>query len=251
MLNHMKVWLPKLYQYKEQVNTHDLLKVLAVIAMTIDHLGAYRWDDDIWLRIIGRLAAPLFFFAFGTTKSRSFNDNILIGGVLITATYFWMESRFVINILVNFAFIKYILNRITPSLLTTTSLIILNLMSIFLLPITVIFIEYGTVGLLFAVSGHLIARGDKRGQYFMLSTLCIYFLEEGVLLNIDSNRAYAVGLLSVCLLLAWIYTVYVLKFWPIPTTLIKPCLFFSRYSLYIYMFQVLLGDLGVWRACAF
>ena len=245
----MKAWLPKLYKYNEQVNTHDLLKILAVITMTIDHLGAFLWDENIWLRIIGRLAAPLFFFVFGTTKSRAFHYNILFGGILITMLYFRMESRFVINILVNFAFIKYILNRITPSLLPTTSLIILNSLGVLLLPITDRFIEYGTGGLLFAVSGHLIAHGDKRGLYFMLSTVCIYFYEQGVLLNIYSNPAYAAGLFMVCLVLAWIYTVYVLKFWPTHKYLVKPFLFLSRYSLSIYLFQVLLGDLGLWRGC--
>lgn len=242
--NNMKAWLPKLYRYNEQVNTHDLLKILAVITMTIDHLGAFIWDENIWFRIIGRMAAPLFFFVFGTAKSRTFNYYILFCGILITLVYFWMESRFVINILVNFAFIKYFLNRITPSLLSTISLIILNLLGVVLLPITDFVIEYGTVGLLFAVSGHLIGHGDKRGQYFMLSTVCIYFFEQGVFLNIYSNPAYAAGLFMVCLVLAWVYTIYVLKFWPIHQSFIKPCLFLSRYSLSIYLLQVLYSNLS-------
>lgn len=48
------------------------LKILALILMTIDHIGAYIPDMPICLRWIGRIAAPLFFFcaAEGITHTR-------------------------------------------------------------------------------------------------------------------------------------------------------------------------------------
>ena len=56
------------------------IKWIALIAMTIDHLGAYGFEIPVFkahydaLRIIGRIAAPLFFFALTEsvkhTKSR-------------------------------------------------------------------------------------------------------------------------------------------------------------------------------------
>ena len=36
------------------------LKILALITMTIDHVGAYLLPEILWLRIIGRLALPLY-----------------------------------------------------------------------------------------------------------------------------------------------------------------------------------------------
>ena len=38
------------------------LKMLAVISMSIDHTGAVLMPDCIWLRIIGRLAFPIYCF---------------------------------------------------------------------------------------------------------------------------------------------------------------------------------------------
>jgi hypothetical protein len=38
------------------------LKMIAVVAMTIDHIGALLFPDALWLRIIGRLAMPIMAF---------------------------------------------------------------------------------------------------------------------------------------------------------------------------------------------
>lgn len=38
------------------------LKILAMITMTIDHVGAYLLPDVLWLRIVGRLAFPIYAF---------------------------------------------------------------------------------------------------------------------------------------------------------------------------------------------
>lgn len=40
--------------------TGNQLKLIAVITMTIDHVGAYLLPQILWLRIIGRLAFPIY-----------------------------------------------------------------------------------------------------------------------------------------------------------------------------------------------
>lgn len=42
--------------------TGNQLKLLALITMTVDHVGAYLLPDILWLRIIGRLAFPIYAF---------------------------------------------------------------------------------------------------------------------------------------------------------------------------------------------
>ena len=42
--------------------TGNQLKLLAVITMTIDHVGAYLLPQILWLRIVGRLAFPIYAF---------------------------------------------------------------------------------------------------------------------------------------------------------------------------------------------
>ena len=66
-----------LIRYGKQVNSHDLLKVLGTLLMVIDHVGMYLYPEQIYLRIIGRGAAPLFFFATGSGKQHNFKSNIL------------------------------------------------------------------------------------------------------------------------------------------------------------------------------
>lgn len=53
--------------------TGNQLKLLAVITMTIDHVGAYLFPSVMWLRIIGRLAFPIYAFmiAEGCHHTRS------------------------------------------------------------------------------------------------------------------------------------------------------------------------------------
>lgn len=40
--------------------TGNQLKLIAVITMTIDHVGAYIFPNILWLRIIGRIAFPIY-----------------------------------------------------------------------------------------------------------------------------------------------------------------------------------------------
>ena len=38
------------------------LKMIAILAMAIDHIGFLFYPQAIWLRIIGRIAFPIFAF---------------------------------------------------------------------------------------------------------------------------------------------------------------------------------------------
>ena len=53
--------------------TNNQLKIIAMIAMLIDHIGAYLFPQVRWLRIIGRLAYPIFAYmiAEGCCHTRS------------------------------------------------------------------------------------------------------------------------------------------------------------------------------------
>ena len=51
----------------------NVLKIVALVAMTLDHVGVIFFADQIWWRIFGRLAFPLFafFVAEGTKHTRN------------------------------------------------------------------------------------------------------------------------------------------------------------------------------------
>lgn len=42
--------------------TAEQLKIIAVVTMTVDHIGAYLFPDVVFLRIIGRISFPIFAF---------------------------------------------------------------------------------------------------------------------------------------------------------------------------------------------
>lgn len=50
------------------------IKIIALILMLMDHIGEFFPDSPIWFRWLGRLAAPLFFYAlavgFQHTRNR-------------------------------------------------------------------------------------------------------------------------------------------------------------------------------------
>lgn len=45
--------------------TGNQLKILAAITMTVDHIGAYLFPGVLWMRVVGRLAFPIFAFMVG------------------------------------------------------------------------------------------------------------------------------------------------------------------------------------------
>ena len=56
-------------RYGVDLNYIDLLKLIASISMIIDHVGAYLFPEYPVFRLLGRLAAPIFFFVAGLNIS--------------------------------------------------------------------------------------------------------------------------------------------------------------------------------------
>ena len=53
--------------------SNNQLKILAMVSMTLDHVGVYLFPQVLWLRIVGRLAFPIYAFmiAEGCRHTRS------------------------------------------------------------------------------------------------------------------------------------------------------------------------------------
>ncbi|MBR5809040.1 MAG: hypothetical protein IKY39_02915 [Clostridia bacterium] len=84
------------------------LKILAVIFMTIDHVGLYLFPGESIFRIIGRLAFPFFAYTFSEgckyTKNRYRHFFVLLAlGILCQAVYSYMTKSLYQNILITLA----------------------------------------------------------------------------------------------------------------------------------------------------
>lgn len=67
--------------------TKNQLKILAMVCMTIDHISAAFFPQAVWLRVIGRLAFPLFSYCivegcrYTRNKARYFGSVFACGAV--------------------------------------------------------------------------------------------------------------------------------------------------------------------------
>lgn len=99
----------------------NVLKIIALIAMTVDHVGAQIFPNIEVLRIIGRIAMPIFAFMIAEgcayTKHKLKYFAMVFGlGLICVAGYLIAERRLYLNILITFSFsiaIIYALNYAT------------------------------------------------------------------------------------------------------------------------------------------
>lgn len=73
-------------------DTWDVLKIVAMLLMFVDHAGNYVFNDDAsqyYLRAVGRGAAPIFLFLAGYAKSYRFSWELLWLAVALTVFEWW------------------------------------------------------------------------------------------------------------------------------------------------------------------
>lgn len=84
----------------------NTIKWLAIVTMTIDHIGYYLFPQLIWLRVIGRIAFPCFLYTtiYGVEKTRDFwkyIQRLLLTGVVSMPITAWSGNY--LNILFTLA----------------------------------------------------------------------------------------------------------------------------------------------------
>ena len=80
-----------------------MIKLIAMATMLIDHIGVVFFPDALWLRMIGRIAFPLFAWgvARGYKSTRNFNRyalRLLAAGLVSQLPYVWLFGKDYLNI---------------------------------------------------------------------------------------------------------------------------------------------------------
>lgn len=141
------------------VDNTDWLKTAAIILVAVDHFGYFFVDGAPWWIVLGRLAAPTFFFLLGYAHSRSVPFHWIWLGVVLTllesanAKWTWVAP----NILLSFVLIR-IARPYVQMLLVRHGWIAFTLLVaalIALLPVTAKIVDYGSEGWLWALFGLL------------------------------------------------------------------------------------------------
>ena len=141
----------------------NTLKIIAAIAMLIDHIGVIFYPENMLLRVIGRIAFPIFAFmlAEGARYTRNKLRHILMLGGLALAcqvVFYFATGSLIMSILVTFTFsllLIYLLDAAKHAILSEdgrrTDRILLP--AAFLLAATAVFlfcrffeVDYGFVG---------------------------------------------------------------------------------------------------------
>lgn len=101
-------------------NLYDYLKVFAIITMIIDHIGYFLYPEIMWLRVIGRLAFPIFFFLIGRNGSSRISYELIFLACFIqwilrwASIFMWYHLR-QLNILPVAILVKLLLWCISQS----------------------------------------------------------------------------------------------------------------------------------------
>ena len=185
----------------------NLLKIIAVVSMLVDHIGAYLFPDILIFRIIGRIAFPIFayFIAEGWKRTRSkkkYFFMLVIFAVISQIPYFLLRRNLELNILFTFilsiALIYFIEKYKNNSILS-----MLGLAGIFLISVIGhIFgiIDYGIIGILIPAIIYFVSNKNLSFLFFGI-LLCLIPLEIYLLDSITfQNSIQFFSLISLFLL---------------------------------------------------
>jgi hypothetical protein len=235
--------LKKYYHYGATPNTYDMLKVLAMIAMVVDHVGVYYFEGEQIFRIIGRIAMPCFLFLVGYSSKWNNKKDIYIMAALLLAFYAATSGPILpLNILFSIIVTRMMLGFlekkgwIGKTQWMFVIALVLYVPFLFLLDLTVF-------NFLFALGGYYVKHYPLqiKTQVLLLSAATLYFLEESFWFGFEGYYAYGLALLLYTM--AGIFYLFSLEQVPEKkgvTWLFPVLMFISRYSLYLYVAHLII-----------
>ena len=93
---------------KYEILNANTLKIIALIAMVIDHVGVMIFPNTLWLRCLGRISLPIFTYMIAegcrhTKNPTKYFLRIFILGLLCQAVYFAVYGTLYLSTVVSFA----------------------------------------------------------------------------------------------------------------------------------------------------
>lgn len=86
----------------------NVLKIIALVSMVIDHIGVMLFPNALWLRCLGRISLPIFAYMIAegchhTKSPKKYFLRIFILGVLCQAVYFVAYGELYLSTLISFS----------------------------------------------------------------------------------------------------------------------------------------------------
>jgi TraX protein len=163
-------------RYSKELTSYDFLKAAAVILMVIDHAGFYLYDDETWMRVIGRLCVPIWFFLIGYARTAEIPRIIWVGAVLVSASCV-ISGIYILplNILFSIIIARLLREEMARHALYNAETLrgMYLILVLAYLPTSILF-EYGTLGFLFVVMGFMARNWEDVTQRIAKRYLILY-----------------------------------------------------------------------------
>lgn len=215
-------------------NSYDLLKIVALVAMTMDHVGFYYFPHLEGLRIVGRAAAPLFLFLVGFNQSYGFRWGLLLAALVtsigdgLLASLWWPQS-ILWTILLGRMVLHWLDAHPQPPFMLILACAVLFFP---LLPL----IDTSATGLLWMLFGRAMARAPRRYEAALYAGASLVggamFTMAYFDWNITQQIAFAL-IYALVLVALWNFRLVVLDSW-------QPLRLWSRHALLYYVGHKLL-----------
>lgn len=147
------------------------LKIIAIIAMTIDHIGLIFFPNKPWMRMIGRLTFPIMAFLIynGYTYTKDIKKYLkrLLLFALISAYPFYLLFNWPFNVfftLCSGLFALYITENINNKLC--------RFIIVLLISLATIFCDWGFIGV---IAIYLMGRIDTQNSKITIPILLLFF----------------------------------------------------------------------------
>jgi len=93
--------------FENKIFSGNVLKIIALISMTFDHVGLTFFPSALWMRIVGRLAFPIFAFMIAegcryTKHKARYLGTLAIMALVMQIIYFVFEKSLYMCIFVTF-----------------------------------------------------------------------------------------------------------------------------------------------------
>jgi hypothetical protein len=141
----------------QAVDNTDWLKTVAIILVSVDHFGYFFIDNNQWWSLLGRFAAPPFFFLMGYAQTRTVPFKWIWLGVILTLLESWNADWTWVtpNILLSLALIRLARPYVQILVQHNSWAAFALLISAFIgaLPIAAKIVDYGAEGWLWALFG--------------------------------------------------------------------------------------------------
>ncbi len=176
------------------LTSYDFFKTAAILLMLVDHVGDYFFEDQMWLRVVGRLCVPIWFFLIGYARSRDMGWRMWAGmAILVVANLVTGLGALPLNILGTMLFIRWSIDYVMRGTQRDQNVFwaIFFILSMLTVPTSFMF-EYGVLGLIVAMFGYMVrayqdgaerygrpvSRNDV--QVYMVASMFVFLLLQYV-----------------------------------------------------------------------